>query len=202
MSKMCVKVLEVGGLIPALIGMRLSHQSTDKMDSVVSSLFIYDPLGPADRELALKLIKAGDSHGKFTREIVAWLSVTAPRYWWQEMATYRAGCEVLSASTMHTLKREVMGAEDWVDLLPYFCAEIDEHVVREYWRSGKGKDLRWLKANLPEGFLQERILMVSYQTLRRIVLQRRGHKLPEWGVFIDALRLLPYSELIFGDSDE
>ena len=54
------------------------------------------------------------------------------------------------------------------------------------------------KANLPGGYLQTRLIMVSYQTLRRIWLQRRAHKLPEWGSFIQAMHDLPHChDLIF-----
>ena len=49
-------------------------------------------------------------------------------------------------------------------------------------------DLVKTKANLPEGFYQDRIGAVSLQTLRRIYQQRREHELPEWQQFCDYLR--------------
>ena len=55
-----------------------------------------------------------------------------------------------------------------------------------------------IKDALPEGYLQTRVDMFSYQTLRRIVAQRHNHRLPEWHTFIDWIRTLPFAEeLIF-----
>ena len=55
-----------------------------------------------------------------------------------------------------------------------------------------------IKDALPEGYLQTRVDMFSYQTLRRIVAQRHNHRLPEWHQFIDWIKTLPLAEeLIF-----
>ena len=55
-----------------------------------------------------------------------------------------------------------------------------------------------IKDALPEGYLQTRVDMFSYQTLRRIVSQRHNHRLPEWHQFIDWIKTLPLAEeLIF-----
>ena len=45
------------------------------------------------------------------------------------------------------------------------------------------KDFLRFKRHLPESFLQRRIWNMNYKTLRNILWQRKGHKLPEWGVF-------------------
>lgn len=58
------------------------------------------------------------------------------------------------------------------------------------------EELVQMKSELPEGTMQERIVMVSYQTLRRIYLQRRNHRLPQWRDFCTWLTRLPYSWLI------
>ena len=55
-----------------------------------------------------------------------------------------------------------------------------------------------IKDALPEGYLQTRVDMFSYQTLRRIIAQRHNHRLPEWHHFIDWVKTLPLAEeLIF-----
>ena len=55
-----------------------------------------------------------------------------------------------------------------------------------------------IKDALPEGYLQTRVDMFSYQTLRRIVVQRHNHRLPEWHQFISWIKTLPLAEeLIF-----
>lgn len=54
-----------------------------------------------------------------------------------------------------------------------------------------------IKDSLPEGYIQTRVDMFSYQTLRRIVVQRHNHKLPEWHEFIEWIKTLPLAnELI------
>ena len=37
----------------------------------------------------------GDEHGKVVRGIMAYAEIDAPRYWWQEMDTYRIGTDRL-----------------------------------------------------------------------------------------------------------
>jgi len=52
--------------------------------------------------------------------------------------------------------------------------------------------------NLPEGFLQRRLVCTNYKVLRNIVLQRNGHRLKWWGVLIEELRnQLKHPEFVF-----
>lgn len=122
----------------------------------------------ADEKLLNALVKAGDDHAKVTRGIVAYLDINAPRYWWVEMDTYRIGRETLaSESTMH----------------------IQGHGLSE-------DELIAMKSSLTEGTMQRRIVMLSYQTLRRIYHQRKHHRLPEWRMFCNWFESLPNSWLI------
>ena len=121
-----------------------------------------------DEKLLNALVKAGDDHAKVTRGIVAYLDINAPRYWWVEMDTYRIGRETLaSESTMH----------------------IQGHGLSE-------DELVAMKGSLTEGTMQRRIVMLSYQTLRRIYHQRKHHRLPEWREMCRWFKSLPYSWLI------
>lgn len=122
-----------------------------------------------DEKLLRTLIAAGDEHAKVIRGVVAYLEINAPRYWWAEMDTYRIGREQLSSeSTMHI--------------------------------QGKGlkeEELVKMKSELPEGTMQKRVVMLSYQTIRRIISQRRNHRLPEWREFCRwAIDYLPYSWIL------
>ena len=55
-----------------------------------------------DLVLMKTLIKRGDEHAKAIRGIIVYAEINAPRYWWSEADTYRAGTERLSSeSTMH-----------------------------------------------------------------------------------------------------
>lgn len=51
-----------------------------------------------------------------------------------------------------------------------------------------GRSLQRVKDNLPEGFLQRRVVCMSYKTLKNIVVQRKAHKLIYWQIFIDELK--------------
>lgn len=142
-----------------------------------------------------KLVKRGDEHAKLCRMIMAYLEVRAPRYWWQEMSTYRMGVESYSSSTMHTITKRPLTFDDFegYSVLPGTLETLNTLI----------EDGRWYAAKriLPESFLQTRLMMISYQTLRRIWLQRRNHRLLEWEMFLQDIKDLPLAEeLIFVES--
>lgn len=183
-----VKTLEVAGLIGALQALRLPFgkecRSYTFLQKETFSPAIEMPefklgdyydgirftstitLHSKDKQLIQTLIKRGDEHSKVLRGIVVWCEINAPRYWWQEMDTYRVGAERLSSeSTMHI--------------------------------EGKGmpeEELVKMKEELPEGHMQKRVWMFSYQTLRRIYFQRKDHRLPQWRTFCEWIKTLPFAE--------
>lgn len=123
-------------------------------------------LSEDDVKLITALIKKGDDHAKVLRGINAYCLINAPRYFHQELDTYRVGAERLSSeSTMHIQGRG-LSTEELIEL----------------------------KENLPEGTMQKRVWMFSYQTLRRIYRQRKNHRLPQWHMFCDWIESLPLSE--------
>ena len=123
-----------------------------------------------DLTLLQTLVKRGDEHAKVVRGINVWAKITAPVFFWAEAECYRAGHERLaSESTMH------------ID-----C------------RGLTGQELQEAKAAIPMGKELTKVDMFSYQTLRRIVVQRHNHRLPEWHQFIAWIKTLPLAEdLIF-----
>lgn len=128
-----------------------------------------------DEALLKALISRGDEHAKVLRGVVAYLEINAPRYWWVEFDTYRIGREQLaSESTMHM--------------------------------QGKGmseEQLIWMKSHLTEGTMQKRVQMISYQTLRRMYMQRHNHRLPEWREFCAwIINNLPYPWMIYDTKGE
>lgn len=179
---MNVKTIEVFGFISALKALRLPFKGYNSSDSVFHYTeepiknnneivsFAYNiGIGEKDLKLLQRLIKNGDEHAKVVRGIIASCSIIAPRYWWQEMDTYKIGTERLSSES--TLHNEAKGLS--------------------------GEELQKFKAEIKEGLEQERIQEFSYQTLRRIYFQRKNHKLPEWKVFNNWIESLPLSnELI------
>lgn len=175
-----VMILEVTGLNVAFAYVGLPRGKV--ADPVASAR------DDASRKLLTRLISQGDEHAKIMRQVVVHMEITAPRYWWTQFATYEVGREMYSGSTMHTLLR------DEIEQGRSFTPETEYSPALA--RALRAHDIVKGKANLPEGYLQTRLVMVSYQTLRRMWLQRRKHKLGEWHEFIEALQELPYSEVL------
>lgn len=156
-----------------------------------------------DLRLMKSLVLKGDDHAKFARMIGVGFTVRAPRYWWIEFATYRAGIESVSESTMH---RKMSEPFDWVDFEEgsSHADSLDDAIdslnyCRELYIAGN-IPLYQFKQEIPESYLQTRDIIANYQALRHIYHARKGHKLPHWQVFREWMEGLPYSELICATS--
>lgn len=202
---------DVYGFEHAIRGMRNPFKVTELSDSGwqdvpaigsdMESVFV---IGPKDRDLCKRLNKGGSPHNKFLRQIVCWVDITAPRLWWPEMDTYRF-VEKNSESTMHTIMKRPFELTDFstgvwpktIDDLNYcrdrWLAVDSERAKADIWRE--------LIDNLPQSYLQKRTLMLSYQAIRAICEQRKGHKLGEWHEFIDWAHRLPESWLLFDEEE-
>ena len=174
-----IKLIELSGFVSALQALRLPYGLECR--SITWSRMLHPDAGATevclqtgfnindkDEDLLKSLIRRGDEHAKVVRGIVAYVEINAPRHLWQELDTYKIGRETLSSeSTMHI--------------------------------QGKGlseEELVKMKNELPEGTMQKRIVMLSYQTLRRIYKQRKKHRLPHWREFCAWIETLPYSWII------
>lgn len=195
MKTMKLQLMDLQGFLPALAALRLPYGlkprsfreggecdiSLDDMEDAerpfveMDTDTTQDYISKEDLALARRLVVSGDEHAKVLRGVVVWLMVEAPLYWWTEMVTYRIGVECLSStSTMHTECRGLKGAE-----------------------------LQEAKGAIPMSHKQTRILMLSYQALRRIYFQRRNHRLPEWRAFCKWIETLPFAQwLITPSKDE
>ena len=217
---MTIQTLLTAGVEQAIHAMRNPMDSWDYSDSdweegVVSLYpdFAKYIVGPKDKDLSERLQKAGPEHAKHLRMIMVWADIVAPRYWWTEFDTYRAGVEKLSCSTMHTITKRAFDTSDFQqdDTELSQNAAILNATMMDMWREmyldakddpAKQKEIwRCLIQNLPQSYLQRRTVMMSYAALRNIVKQRKGHKLDEWKYFIDWARTLPDSWMIF-DGEE
>lgn len=69
-------------------------------------------IGPNDLDLMKRLRNAGTDHRKFMRQIVVYVDITAPLYWWKEFDTYKVGTTANSCSTMHKLTEKPF---EWSD---------------------------------------------------------------------------------------
>ena len=122
-----------------------------------------NPLSESSRKLSANLVTAGDSHAKFARSVFAYLKVDMQVGFMLELDTYRIGREVIStSSSMHN--------------------EL-KHLTGEALAEKKQKDL-------PDKIYTQSA-SYSYQCLRRIYLERRNHRHPDWQIFCDHIEKLP-----------
>ena len=174
---MQVQVLKEEGLDIALMGMSYSFK-----DGALPVDSWWETQRPKAIKRAMLLAPKDGGHNGFLESITVWLDIQAPRCWWSEMDRYRVGKTQLSESSMHTLAKREPTLEDFEQGTS--TAVIDAFTA--VWRECKG-DITALKMNLPEGFLQRRVVTTNYKVLRNIITQRTGHRLKQWQVFIDAI---------------
>ena len=192
---------EVWGFEHSLRGMRNPLNSHIKSDSY------YDNdnyvIGENDFGLAQRLIKAGNEHRMFMRQIFVSVDITAPLYWWKEFDTYKVGTVANSTSTMHKLATTPItldcfeiddydrnlsladNPEDDNELNHISAFEEDVIMVLENLRQKylETKDKRYWKELirfLPESWLQKRTITMNYENIRNMYFQRKNHKLTEW----------------------
>lgn len=163
---MKITKLEEAGYYSALRGVNLSYRK----DKTVKSEPNY--------YLALKLAHKQGGHNKFLEAIMIWIEIEAPRGWWQQFDTYRVGVTKQSESTMHTIVSHELTQEDFERPLPPV-------VLEELNKAIEVGDLEEIKNQLPEGFLQTRVVALSYKTLQNIYKQRKNHKFLPWAVFVE-----------------
>lgn len=190
MSEFKIKTLEIAGFASAVQALRLpfgkecrslcttrqKFEDDETKDEQYFENYSVVDFEKKDLKLMQTLVKRGDEHAKVIRGLIAYAEVEAPVYWWCELETYRAGHERLSSeSTMH------------VD-----CKGLS------------GEELVKAKSEIPMGKMLKKIDFFSYQCLRNIARQRKGHRLPEWAEFIEWVRTLPFAEqlILVGLEDE
>ena len=187
-----IEKTEIFGWEAAIRGMRNSFNSWDKSDSKYNPQTGKYEVGPADVELMDRLSRSGPSHAKFLRYITVQFDVTAPRYWWAEMDTYKVGTVRNSCSTMHKVQAKEFVRDD------FSCEHLNEESLKaldvlistinaardRFNNEGKNKDD------------QKATMQLNYQVLQGIYETRRNHRLDEWHVFCDWIKQLPYSNLI------
>lgn len=164
-------------------------------------------IGENDMKLAQILIKSGNEHRKFMRQIFVSVDITAPLYWWKEFDTYKVGTVANSTSTMHKITSqpitldcfEIDDYEKDLKCLETYDSDIEvdystvdfevykfinflENLRQKYLET---KDKRYWKELirwLPESWLQKRTVTMTYENLLAMCSkgQRRFHKLNEW----------------------
>lgn len=157
-------------------------------------------IGPNDMNLAKRLIKAGNEHCKFLRQIQVWADFDMPLYWWSEFDTYKFNTKN-SCSTMHKLfnaKKEItlddfVYSKEDINTLNFIISELNS-LRQKYLET---KDFNYVirgKRLLPTSYKQKRTVNTNYAELINIYNQRKNHRLKEeWqDVFCKWCEELPY----------
>ena len=196
---------EVYGFEASLRGMRNPMNSWHLQDSVPYYCMpdiLWDAtfIGERDLDLAKRLIKAGNEHCKFLRQIQVWADFEMPLYWWSEFDTYKFNTKN-SCSTMHKLfnaKKEIelddfVYSKEDINTLNFIIRELNS-LRKRYLET---KDFNYVirgKRLLPTSFKQKRTVNTNYAELINIYNQRKNHRLKEeWqDVFCKWCEELPY----------
>lgn len=156
-------------------------------------------LNEKDESRAQKLgqVAPGTGHDTFLNACLVTMDITAPLYWWKQAQRYHWLEFVSSQSTMHcVLKFDVKSqCVDEVDQRAIYAVET---LVNDYNKAKADNNTElmntmWRKiiASLPCGFCLGATMTTNYRQLKTICLQRQGHRLTEWKIFIDWCRSLP-----------
>jgi len=177
-----VEILEEAGYHQALYSLSLSHK---RREVPIEEWWTLERMNRM-KKLLPKLAHRGASHAKVLRQIVLWVDIEAPRFWWSEFDTYKIGTVAHSESTMHTLSKRDL---HWSDLENGARFNVDfQPLIDQFNKFRKqGTSIEVLKSFLPEAYLQRRVVMMNYQVLRTIIAQRSNHRLPQWHEFIHTI---------------
>lgn len=198
---------EVWGWEHAIRGMRNPMNSWERSDTTygLGEDYLTDMvIGQNDYDLMARLIKGGQPHRKFLRQIFVSVDITAPLYWWKEFDTYKVGTTANSCSTMHKIQAKEFTLDDFSHehLVGKSIAAMQQvievmNLEREHFIATKDKDCWWQMIQLlPSSYNQKRTVTMTYENLLNMLEYRRGHKLDEWRQFCEWVFTLPNSHIL------
>ena len=196
------KVLHCAGYEQAVLGMMLSYGKTSFDDFTATDEDRY--------RVATKLAPMDGGHNKFLEQIQYWILIQAPLFWWKQADTYRVGVSKSSESTMHKswkngLTQEMFETPIFQDTLNNLNKFIDEYNAEKTTTERKAYLQDLIIGNLPDAYLQTRLLNVNAKCLRNMYFQRMDHKLKGlWsgeGGLCDFIKELPYGDLITAERE-
>ena len=161
--------------------------------------------GENDLDLARRLVKAGNDHRKFIRQIFVSVDITAPIYWWKEYDTYKVATVANSTSTMHKIHSKTFELDDFSHdhLTPKALGSLkrtieDLEALRLEFLDTKDKEVWYsLIQLLPESYHQMRTCSFNYENVINMYGSRKEHKLDEWHEFCRWAEDLPYFKELF-----
>lgn len=174
-----MKIVHVGefGYEQALYGIGLNKKLTSEWDKWED---VSDEVKDKITSVPDKLCDWDGGHNSFLEMIYTWWTIELPFEVWKQMDRYRLKSQT-SESTMHKLMDFPITKENFAIDVPEAWIEFleDLRVNGDFERCSK---------LLPQCYLQKRLVCMNYKCLRNIIIQRTGHKLPEWGVIIDTIK--------------
>lgn len=192
------KVLHCAGYEQAVLGMMLSYGKTSFDDFTATYEDRY--------RVAAKLAPMDGGHNKFLEQIQYWILIQAPLFWWKQADTYRVGVSKSSESTMH--KSWKNGLTHDMFETPIFTETLDNinELITEYNQDTTSTARKTylqecIIGNLPDAYLQTRLVNVNAKCLRNMYFQRHDHKLKQWRDFCAWIKKLPYGDLITAERE-
>jgi len=189
---MKTKIIKEDGYKEALFGIGLNKKLTSDYEDFLS---LPSEIQVKLVDVAQKLAPLDGGHNKFLESIIVWLDIKAPLYWWKQFDTYRVGVTKQSDSTMHTLMKNEIKLKDFeigkelpIEILEFVITRLNDLILLNKFDA--------VNKLLPQSYLQRRIVVTNYKTLKNIYHQRKNHKLPEWQTFCKELKNIYYFELI------
>ena len=188
------ELIECHGYKTAVLGMMLSYGKTsyDNFEATTEDI---------DR-LAAKLAPMDGGHNKFLEQIQYWILIQAPLFWWKQFDTYRVGVSKSSESTMHRSWKRGLFQDDFERAVFLETIRKLNEIIEDYRKAvSEGNPLasmleQSIISNLPDGYLQTRMVNVNAKSLRNMYFERRDHKLSQWRDFCTWIKELPHGDLI------
>lgn len=196
-----IKVLNENGLDSALLGLSLSYYDHAEP---LGTWWTQEKFDKAMKRAKILAHNQG-GHNKFIESLTVEIYIQAARSFWSEFDTYRVGMTKQSSSTMHTLDKRYVTTDDFETGTAQFMVDGFNLCLQDYKNPDHihYKDITILKDNLPEGWLQERVVVTNYKTLQNIYWQREKHRLRYWRQFNEeCLKQLQFPEFIKQNNKE
>lgn len=128
-----------------------------------------------------KMCHQGSGHNDFLTMTSVWIDMKLPFYMWKQLDRYQIGFRKMSTSTMHCLKKTGLTPEMFESVPECFNFDKFNHKIM------LGANIEDLANEIPDGFLQRRVVLTNYMTLRNIIFQRYDHRLSVWQKFCKEL---------------
>lgn len=160
-----------------------------------------EPVTEKDIQRCVNLIKATESdnaaHGQFLSGILVSFDLTFSVKAWTEAERYKFLYFISSQSSCHRISKFDLDTcfDGHVDKR---CKEIVRELVEEYNAETDPEKKKEKYLNLlyscPTGLRLTARVTTNYRCLRNIYKQRHNHRLPEWRVFCEWEKTLPYAK--------